>query len=113
MNLITFIFGVIILIFAILQIVLFFKLWRMTNDVHLIKENKQISSNDQEEILWLLRKYIFLSNIRKDIATNGITNCDIEKWKNECLLYYKAINKNIPEPILKIHSGIDVIKLIH
>ncbi len=48
MNLITFIFGVIILIFAILQIVLFFKLWRMTNDVHLIKENKQISSNDQE-----------------------------------------------------------------
>ena len=128
MNLITFIFGVIILIFAILQIVLFFKLWRMTNDVHLIKENKQISSNDQEEILWLLRKYIllgdtnkaqeiivsiFLSNIRKDIATNGITNCDIEKWKNECLLYYKAINKKIPEPILKIHSGIDVIKLIH
>ena len=128
MNLITFIFGVIILIFAILQIVLFFKLWRMTNDVHLINENKQISSNDQEEILWLLRKYIllgdtnkaqeiivsiFLSNIRKDIATNGITNCDIEKWKNECLLYYKAINKNIPEPILKIHSGIDVIKLIH
>lgn len=104
MNLITFIFGIIILIFAILQIVLFFKLWRMTNDVHLIKENKQISSNDQEEILWLLRKYIllgdtnkaqeiivsiFLSNIRKDIATNGITNCDIEKWKNECLLFIK------------------------
>ena len=127
MNLITLIFGIIILLFAILQIVLFFKLWRMTNDVHLIKENKQIDSNDQEEILWLLRKYIllgdtnkaqeiivsiFLSNIRKDIATNGITNCDIEKWKNECLLYYKAINKNIPEPILKIHSGIDVIKLV-
>lgn len=57
MNLITFIFGIIILIFAILQIVLFFKLWRMTNDVHLIKENKQISSNDQEEILWLLGKH--------------------------------------------------------
>ena len=49
MNLITFIFGVIILIFAILQIVLFFKLWRMTNDVHLIKENKQISSNDKRK----------------------------------------------------------------
>ena len=94
MNLITFIFGIIILIFAILQIVLFFKLWRMTNDVHLIKENKQISSNDQEEILWLLRKYIllgdtnkaqeiivsiFLSNIRKDIATNGITNSHKQK----------------------------------
>lgn len=127
MNLITFIFGIIILAFAILQIVLFFKLWRMTNDVHSIKESKQINSNDQEEILWMLRKYIllddtskteeiiisiFLNNVRKDIATNGTTNCDIEKWKNECLSYYKAINKNIPESILKIHSGIDVIKLV-
>ena len=37
----------------------------MTNDVHLIKENKQISSNDQEEILWLLRKYILLGDTNK------------------------------------------------
>ena len=56
---------------------------------------------------------IFLNNVRKDIAANGITGCNVEKWKAECQAYYKAIGKNIPESILKIHSGIDVIQLVH
>ena len=124
METIYIILGLIMLVFGILQIILFFKLWKMTNDVHAIKENKPVDKNT----FWELRKYIllnnvekaeeivlaiFLNNVRKDIAANGITGCNVEKWKAECQAYYKAIGKNIPESILKIHSGIDVIQLVH
>ena len=47
MNLITFIFGIIILIFAILQIVLFFKIWGMTNDIREMR-NKYLKDEDEK-----------------------------------------------------------------
>ena len=117
METIYIILGLIMLVFGILQIILFFKLWKMTNDVHAIKENKPVDKNTPEDTFWELRKYIllnnvekaeeivlaiFLNNVRKDIAANGITGCNVEKWKAECQAYYKAIGKNIPESILKI-----------
>lgn len=37
METIYIILGLIMLVFGILQIILFFKLWKMTNDVHAIK----------------------------------------------------------------------------
>ena len=42
METIYIILGLIMLVFGILQIILFFKLWKMTNDVHAIKENKPV-----------------------------------------------------------------------
>ena len=38
--------SIIMLIFGILQIILFFKIWRMTNDVHSMKE-KSIENNTE------------------------------------------------------------------
>lgn len=93
-----------------------------------LKKTSQSIKIPREDTFWELRKYIllnnvekaeeivlaiFLNNVRKDIAANGITGCNVEKWKAECQAYYKAIGKNIPESILKIHSGIDVIQLVH
>lgn len=98
METIYIILGLIMLVFGILQIILFFKLWKMTNDVHAIKENKPVDKNTPEDTFWELRKYIllnnvekaeeivlaiFLNNVRKDIAANGITGCNVEKWKSE------------------------------
>ncbi len=31
--------GIVMLVFGILQIILFFKVWRMTNDIHIIKKH--------------------------------------------------------------------------
>ena len=42
----------IVLIFSILQIILFFKLWKMTNDVKQIKDellNRSQSENEKED----------------------------------------------------------------
>ena len=58
METIYIILGLIMLVFGILQIILFFKLWKMTNDVHAIKENKPVDKNTPEDTFWELRKYI-------------------------------------------------------
>lgn len=87
METIYIILGLIMLVFGILQIILFFKLWKMTNDVHAIKENKPVDKNTPEDTFWEFRKYIllnnvekaeeivlaiFLNNVRKDIAANPL-----------------------------------------
>lgn len=64
METIYIILGLIMLVFGILQIILFFKLWKMTNDVHAIKENKPVDKNTPEDTFWELRKYILLNNMR-------------------------------------------------
>lgn len=65
METIYIILGLIMLVFGILQIILFFKLWKMTNDVHAIKENKPVDKNTPEDTFWELRKYILLNNVEK------------------------------------------------
>lgn len=37
---------IVMLIFGILQIILFFKLWRMTNDIHSMKDKLEESSKE-------------------------------------------------------------------
>ena len=62
--------GIVMLIFGILQIVLFFKLWGMTNDVrrlteHFLKsdENENIYGVYDDEILLYGRNYNKLMNL--------------------------------------------------
>lgn len=42
---------IVMLIFGILQIILFFKLWRMTNDIHSMKDKLEESSKEINEHL--------------------------------------------------------------
>lgn len=49
--------GIVLVVFGILQIILFFKIWGMTNDVREIKEkylssNSTISQNNQSDIVY-------------------------------------------------------------
>ena len=111
METIYIILGLIMLVFGILQIILFFKLWKMTNDVHAIKENKPVDKNTPEDTFWELRKYILLNNVEK--AEEIVLAIFLNNVRKDIAAYYKAIGKNIPESILKIHSGIDVIQLVH
>lgn len=39
---------IVMLVFGILQIILFFKLWRMTNDVRSMKEQSSTNSKEME-----------------------------------------------------------------
>lgn len=57
-NMLTFT-GIVIIIFGILQIILFFKVWEMTNDVKTLKD-----------------KFVDLANSHKDIPANRSTNTE-------------------------------------
>lgn len=48
-------FGIIVLLSAVLSIVLFFKVWGMTNDVNTIKNH--LASTDNDEYMMYLRHY--------------------------------------------------------
>lgn len=57
---------VVMLICGILEIVLFFKIWGMTNNIKAIKEksfNEGLSSNNIDVTISKLRHYIFLQDI--------------------------------------------------
>ena len=87
METIYIILGLIMLVFGILQIILFFKLWKMTNDVHAIKENKPVDKNTPEDTFWELRKYILLNNVEKaeDCVGYFLEQCTERyscKWNN-------------------------------
>lgn len=82
-NLLTFT-GVVMIAFGILQIILFFKMWGMTNDVEKIKNKLEIQPEVEDEI-------ITEAQIK---ALNGEKE---EAFK----LYKKAFHKNIIELLNK------------
>ena len=77
METIYIILGLIMLVFGILQIILFFKLWKMTNEVHAIKENKPVDKNTPEDTFWELRKYILIFFNRENIHISRRSNLRI------------------------------------
>lgn len=112
MELVT---SIIIIVFAILQIVLFFKIWGMTNDVKDLKNNLnppkrntdswskdfalKITLNQKEQAKEILYKEILSSKaftelIHASSATDTYKLNLIEKINNEYAIYLKAIGES-------------------
>lgn len=120
--------SVILIIFGILQIILFFKLWGMTNDVRHISEKIGGRSNNNysqlEKSIWQ-----FLLENKKDKAIEFL-NCNLSselieatRWggettdnviqsiKNRYQKYYKKLGVPFPEQIEKINTLKDLEQL--
>lgn len=98
MNTITLTVSVIIIVFGILQIILFFKLWGMTNNVKKIadKLNSRISWNDQIQIELLKGDKDKAQELLKEKFFIEV----LELYVNEIIFYdkkYKDITSRYPQ----------------
>ncbi len=126
MEELTTILGIVILIFGLLQIILFFKLWGMTNDVNAIMK-KYISKRDNpSDTQWEIRNailkgdnlrakeiltdlYIFrLKFIYENFLRDDIFCGKIIILNNVFDGYYKQIGMSLPEQFSKITSRSEV-----
>lgn len=64
--------SIVMLIFGILQIVLFFKIWRMTNDTRSIKEQSSASNKELEYYVKSINEHLrkIENALTKDINKN-------------------------------------------
>lgn len=110
--------GIIIIVFGVLQIILFFKMWGMTNDVGNInsKLHEAKDENKEYELLMISGKdeavYQILTNkLSKDIheAYQSFSESYYEKEVKRLLEIYKSkfqkIGKEIPDHLLKCSSN--------
>ena len=110
--------SIIIIIFGILQIILFFKVWRMTNDVNEIKSKLYESKDEDKEydLLLISGKYdaayqILIYKMSKELhdAYQSFNASYYEKEVQRILDIYKPkfkqIGKEIPEDIIKCSSS--------
>ena len=122
MEELTIILGIVILVFGILQIILFFKLWGMTNDVKAIMKKYTSKRDNSADTQWEIKNAILRGdNLRaKEILTdlyiirlkfiyNNIVRDDIFGDKIKSLnnvfdAYYKQIGMSLPEQFSKITS---------
>ena len=87
-------FTAIAIIFAILQIVLFFKLWKMTDNVSIMKHELQqlvkiqILSTDNQMKIKLLKSELF--SFMDNYSPNTNNNEDIVSSVNRVVNYYKS-----------------------
>lgn len=106
--------GIIIIVFGILQIILFFKMWGMTNNVNNInsKLHECKDENKEYELLMISGKYdavyqILIDKLSKEIhdAYNSFNESYYEKEIKRILDIYKPkfqkVGKEIPEHLLK------------
>ncbi len=118
--------SVILIIFGILQIILFFKLWEMTNDVRRISEKigaqpidtfvkleqsirKLLLEGKKDQAIDLLK-----SNLVKDVIGyiyKGYDSQIINNLKNNYREYYEKLGEPFPEQIEKINTLSDLEKL--
>ncbi len=97
-NLFTFI-GIILLIWGILEIILFFKIWRMTNDVNKLKNNLTNSALTQYEKKSKLRTLLIMGN--KEEAKRLIIYDFILKIESE----YQEIRKTLSIKVDETYEG--------
>lgn len=105
--------GIIMLVFGILQIILFFKIWGMTNDVRKIKERTFLSFSQEDIIKEIYKKNPNIENILFEALYNEMKYAydeDMESFsfvlKEYNPLYEKA-GIEMPEIFTNIHSRAD------
>lgn len=117
--------GIVIIIFGILQIILFFKLWEMTNNVKRI--NNKIEKKCGTDLIWEIRKSIlkgdkkkaenllldeFVNDLRQLLRENNhLTEDDITELKTDYAKYYEQLGGKLPESIQNIKSKEDFYKV--
>lgn len=122
MESLNFLLLIILLIFAVLQIVLFFKIWGMTNDIKSIKE--KINPKDR---LWETKRAILKGN--KEMASSLIVDAMLDDIQASIFSHYGSMNSmkevkekyepifekvevEMPEAIRKLESFSDVTNLL-
>ena len=117
--------SVILIIFGILQIILFFKLWEMTNDVRRISEKIGAQPTDTyyqlEKYIWQLllenRKEDAVKLLNKNMVKDMIQEIvmkekGVSSHPNEIKIryrkYYEKLGEPFPEQIEKINTLSDL-----
>lgn len=96
-DLMTFV-GIIIIVFGILQIVLFFKIWKMTNDVHKIKYELTSDKSINQSILLLLKGDTKLAYDKLyDSFLNDVITASRSSWTSNPAEDYKEDFNKIVE----------------
>lgn len=121
----TVIYGVIV-IFGILQIILFFKLWGMTNDIRRISEKigaQPIETDSQlEKHVWQLllegRKDKAIDFLNRDLIeillkriSQGYSAYAVKEIKDNYRKYYEKLGVPFPEQVEKINTLKDLEQL--
>lgn len=123
-NMISFV-SVVIIIFGILQIILFFKIWGMTNNVQRINNKVGLISGADLELE--IRKAVlkgdkkkaeellfdeFIKDIKKRYEDYDRSNEEeMNKLKSEYSKYYEQIGSSIPEALQRLNSKADFQKV--
>ncbi|MEG0890229.1 MAG: hypothetical protein RSH25_17350 [Bacteroides sp.] len=123
-NMISFV-SVVIIIFGILQIILFFKIWGMTNNVQRINNKVGLISGADLELE--IRKAVlkgdkkkaeellfdeFIKDIKKRYEDYDRSNEEeMNKLKSEYSKYYEQIGSSIPEALQRLNSKEDFQKV--
>lgn len=108
MENLTIILALVFLVFGVLQIILFFKVWEMTNDVRKIK--KQFITESKEDIVKEIVKgnpdisSILFDNMYEDLRNS--TQDNYFSVVNQYRAYYKRAGVPIPEALegIKCHN---------
>ncbi|MFV0324669.1 MAG: hypothetical protein ACK5LF_09915 [Bacteroides xylanisolvens] len=114
--------SIVLLIFGVLQIILFFKMWIMTNDVKKIAKKLQC----EKDSTWNVRRALLSGD--KELAKKELIDCiviDLEKFGdggygfnciNDIIAKYepafKDLNMDIPESIRNLKSYSDIRDII-
>lgn len=115
--------SIIVAVFGILQIILFFKIWRMTNDVNRIKANlncDRLANYPYLHVRKLLLKgdknsakeYV-LDSLLSDVVNFSIGeyNGSLNDIKNKYRSLFEIIGEKIPDNIEKLESADDIKKV--
>lgn len=109
--------GLIMLIFGILNIILFFKIWGMTNDINALKKDhfkEQVLTAD--DMAKRIRKQIVLGNkeeVKRILLQNFVDDIEQYKVKSYNTIYYKTNKKDVAEEMslqLSIKAYIENLK---
>lgn len=114
--------SIILIIFGVLQIILFFKIWGMTNDVNKITSKLQCEKDNT----WNVRRALLYGD--KELAKKELMNCiisDFEKFGDggygfnqveDIIAKYdpafKQLGMDIPENLKNIKSYADIKNII-
>lgn len=120
-NLLTFT-GVVMIAFGVLQIILFFKMWMMTNDVRKIKGKLKCSNSS----LWEVRRALLKGD--SELAKELLMNClldDLERYGYSGVGFnsideiwkkydapFKQLEIEIPERLKQLKSFSDIRDII-
>lgn len=118
--------SIIVIVFAVLQIVLFFKVWGMTNDVKILKDElctpkTSVSKNWEKEFALLIAtnqkdkaKILLYSEALNSPTFSNIVKAGNDSYRDTCIKElnekYAIYLKEIGEERLSIEFGKDIYK---